>query len=68
MRAEKQKHDVALNQIAGLKGKLYPNNDGLQERTDNFMGFYLKYGETFFDVLKVNLDPLKKGFVVVVDQ
>ncbi|MFT4759185.1 MAG: bacillithiol biosynthesis cysteine-adding enzyme BshC [Paraglaciecola sp.] len=67
MRAEKQKHDVALNQIAGLKDKLYPNNDGLQERTDNFMGFYLKYGEAFFETLKANLDPLKKGFVVVVD-
>ncbi len=67
MRAEKQKHDVALNQIANLKDKLYPNNDGLQERTDNFMGFYLKYGEAFFEVLKENLNPLKKGFVVVVD-
>lgn len=68
MRAEKQKHDVALNQIANLKDKLYPNNDGLQERTDNFMGFYLKYGEAFFETLKANLDPLRKGFVVVVDK
>ena len=67
MRAEKQKHETALNRISNLKDKLYPQNDGLQERYDNFMGFYLKYGESFFEVLKDNLDPMKKGFVVVVD-
>jgi len=67
IRAEKQKHDSSLKQIKGLKEKLYPKNDGLQERYDNFMGFYLRYGEEFFDVLKANLDPLKKGFVVIVD-
>ena len=67
-RAEKQKHDTALKQIASLKEKLYPKNDGLQERYDNFMGFYLRYGQEFFDVLKEHLDPLKKGFVVIIDK
>ncbi|MEO1514296.1 MAG: bacillithiol biosynthesis cysteine-adding enzyme BshC [Bacteroidota bacterium] len=66
VRAEKQKHETALNQIRKLKDRLYPNL-GLQERHDNFMELYLKYGETFFDLLLQHLNPLKKGFVVVED-
>ncbi|MEL7021236.1 MAG: bacillithiol biosynthesis cysteine-adding enzyme BshC [Bacteroidota bacterium] len=67
MRAEKQQHDTAINQIRTLKDKLFPNN-GLQERHDNFMGLYLKYGQTFFDVLREELDPLTDGFVVILDK
>ncbi len=62
-RAEKQKHDTAINQIRKIKDKLFPNN-GLQERTDNFLPFYLKYGPEYFDILKAELDPLAEGFVV----
>lgn len=66
MRAEKQKHDTALNQIRNLKEKLYPNN-GLQERYDNFLPFYMRYGNRFFDVLLAELNPLEDGFVVILD-
>lgn len=66
MRAEKQKHDTAINQIRSLKDKLFPGN-GLQERKDNFIPFFLKYGTTFFDVLMKELEPLQAEFVVVVD-
>jgi len=64
MRAEKQKHETALNQIRTLKEKLFPNN-GLQERTDNFLAFYLRQGPDFFAQLIEVLDPLEEGFVVV---
>ena len=67
MRAEKQKYETALNQIRGLKDKLFPNH-GLQERYDNFLSLYLKYGDSFFDVLVDNLNPLEKGMIVVSDQ
>lgn len=67
LRAEKQQHDVAINQIRTLKDKLFPNN-GLQERYDNFMGLYLKYGAEFFITLKAELNPLEDGFVVIVDR
>ena len=67
MRAEKQRHDTAINQMRALKEKLFPGN-GLQERYDNFMGFYLKYGRGFFEVLKENLDPMESTFTVVVDR
>ncbi|MEM1322173.1 MAG: bacillithiol biosynthesis cysteine-adding enzyme BshC [Bacteroidota bacterium] len=64
VRAEKQKHETALQQIRGLKEKLFPAN-GLQERHDNFLAFYLRYGTAFFEVLREALDPLEAGFVVV---
>jgi len=67
MRAEKQKHDTALNQMRKLKEKLFPKN-GLQERYDNFLPFYLKYGHDFFNTLLQVLNPLEEGFVVVVDK
>ena len=66
LRAEKQKHETSLQQIAGLKERLFPKN-GLQERTDNFLSLYLKYGRAFFDVLLEQLDPLQKKFLVVED-
>jgi bacillithiol biosynthesis cysteine-adding enzyme BshC len=64
VRAEKQKHDQALNQIKNLKEKLFPGG-GLQERYDNFLPYYLKHGTAFFEILKENFDPLEKLFVVV---
>lgn len=67
VRTEKQKHETALQQIRGLKEKLFPNH-GLQERKENFISYYVKYGDKFIDTLKANLDPLEKGFVVVVDE
>lgn len=65
MRAEKQRHEVAINQIRSLKDKLFPNN-GLQERVDNFMPFFLQQGWEYFDLLLENLDPLVKAQMVVV--
>ncbi len=64
LRAEKQKHEVAISQLRALKEKLFPAN-GLQERTDNFLPYLLKYGDGFVDTLKENLDPLEAGFVVL---
>ena len=64
VRAEKQKHEVTLNQMRALKEKLYPGS-GLQERYDNFMPFLLKYGDDFVDTLKEHLEPFDAGFVVL---
>jgi uncharacterized protein YllA (UPF0747 family) len=65
-RAEKQKHEVSLQQIRNLKERLFPNN-GLQERTDSFLPYYLRIGERYFEILLHMLKPLEKGFVVIVD-
>ncbi|MEM9992206.1 MAG: bacillithiol biosynthesis BshC, partial [Bacteroidota bacterium] len=66
LRAEKNRHNVAINQIRNLKEKLFPGN-GLQERHDNFLPFYLKHGQTYFDTLKQHLHPLDKVFTVFVE-
>jgi bacillithiol biosynthesis cysteine-adding enzyme BshC len=64
LRAEKQKHEVTLNQMRALREKLFPAN-GLQERTDNFLPYLLKYGDDFIATLQENLDPFERGFVVL---
>lgn len=66
VRAEKQKHEVSLNQLRNLKEKLFPGG-GLQERSDNFIPYVLKYGERFFEALLDNLDPFDQGFVLLED-
>lgn len=64
LKAEKRNHDIAVNQIRNLKDKLFANN-GLQERYDNFLPFYLKHGDSFIQTLKDNLEPLNRDFVVI---
>ena len=51
LRLEKNKHETTLNQIEKIKAQLFPNNS-LQERHDNFIPFYLKYGDNFIEILK----------------
>ncbi len=63
-RTEKQRFETAMNQIRGLREKIFPE-DGLQERYDSFLNFYLQEGEALFDTLIEHLDPLTEGLVVV---
>ncbi len=64
-RATKQKSDNELNQIKGVKSKLYPNGV-LQERHDNFAMYFLKWGVDFLKFLKWNLDYDLKTFDQVI--
>lgn len=66
IRAEKQRHDIAINQIRSLKDKLFPEN-GLQERYENFTAFYLRLGKSFFQVLKAHLNPLENRFIILME-
>lgn len=67
IRAEKQRFDQSISQLRSLQEKLFPGG-GLQERYDNFIPFYLKYGKEFFEVLKASFDPLEKKFVAIADE
>ena len=67
LKLEKQKHQNALSQISVVKTKLFPKNK-LQERHENFIPFYLKYGVKFFDLLKKELNPLGQKFTLFSDQ
>jgi bacillithiol biosynthesis cysteine-adding enzyme BshC len=64
LKAEKRNHEVAINQIRTLKDKLFAGN-GLQERYDNFLPFYLKHGDGFIQTLKENLAPLNMDFAII---
>ena len=61
---EKQKHEVALSQISKIKTNFFPNRS-LQERHNNFIPYYLKYGDKFIKKLKEELNPLDTNFVVL---
>jgi len=67
LRAEKQKYDTEVQQLRNLKEKLFPGN-GLQERHDNFLVFYQKYGPAFFDTLLQHLDPFQTGLWVFTEK
>jgi uncharacterized protein YllA (UPF0747 family) len=64
LKHEKSKHSISLNQITSLKNSLFPQNS-LQERFDNFIPYYLKYGEDFIKILKQELNPLDANFVIL---
>lgn len=63
-KAQKLKHEQAINQIKNLKQKLFPK-DGLQERHDNFIPYHLKYGTKFIEVLHDTFDPLVFKFLII---
>lgn len=53
----KQKNEQKISQVKALKDRLFPGG-GLQERTDNFSGFYEMYGEELFDHIYDAIDPV----------
>jgi bacillithiol biosynthesis cysteine-adding enzyme BshC len=67
VRAEKQKHETALQQIRSLKEKLFPAG-GLQERHDNVLPYLLKYGDDFADTILQHLEPFDPGFVILEEE
>lgn len=65
-RAEKKKYETSVNQIKSIREKLFPAN-ALQERHENISTFYLRYGSSFVNVLKQNLQPLDCRFMILED-
>jgi len=66
-RAEKQKQEVNINQIKKLKEKLFPNQK-LQERHENFIPYFLEYGNDFIKILKKELNVFEKGIIVLEEE
>lgn len=58
IKAEKQKFEQDLNRIEKVRSKLFPNN-GLQERYDNFIPYYLQHGKQFIDKLIEFSEPFE---------
>lgn len=60
----KADEEVNVNRIKKIKSLLFPQN-GLQERHDNFMSYYLTSEGKLLDFLVDNLNPLDKSFYVI---
>lgn len=64
LRAEKNKFTTQKNQLSKLFSVLFPGG-GLQERTDNFMFFYAKWGSGFFKTIYEESLTFEQEFCVI---
>ncbi|MEP7256042.1 MAG: bacillithiol biosynthesis cysteine-adding enzyme BshC [Ferruginibacter sp.] len=64
LKAEKKKFDAQQRQLHKLKTQLFPH-DGLQERIENLMPFYAKWGRGFIDAVYKNSLGLEQEFVIL---
>ena len=64
LRAEKRKFRDQKNQLDKIFSSLFPE-DGLQERTENFMLFYSRLGNEFFKILYDASLALEQEFCVI---
>lgn len=64
MKAEKRNHQEGLIQIERVKDKFFPGG-GLQERSENFALFYVKYGDDFVAELLKHFRPLDFKFTIL---
>lgn len=64
LKAEKKKFEVQQRQIHKLRSHLFPHNN-LQERIENFMPFYAKWGKHFIDLVYQNSPGLEQEFIIL---
>ena len=64
LRAEKKKFDVQIRQIQKLKNQLFPTNN-LQERVENFLPYYAKWGGAIVDELYTSSLALEQKFSIL---
>lgn len=67
-RSLKKQEETHVNQIKNLKSKLFPGNNGLQERNDNYLQYYVMFGKNIEETLLELLNPLDKHFIILSDQ
>ena len=67
LRAEKRRFETQQRQIKKIKTELFPLN-GLQERVENFMPYYAKFGKGFIDNLFENSLIFQQMFCVLVEE
>jgi bacillithiol synthase len=64
LRAEKRKFAEEQNQLRELKEALFPNGD-LQERVENFMPYYARFGKEFLKNLYEHSLTIEQEFAVI---
>lgn len=65
VKAEKRKQSQKLNQVESILDELFPNGN-LQERTDNFLNFYIEDND-FINRLIDNFDPFDYRFNILLN-
>jgi bacillithiol biosynthesis cysteine-adding enzyme BshC len=63
-KAERKKFEAVQRQVQKLKSQLFPHNN-LQERVENFMPLYSKYGKDFFAVVYKHSLKLEQLFTII---
>ncbi|MGC4099901.1 bacillithiol biosynthesis cysteine-adding enzyme BshC [Ferruginibacter sp.] len=64
LKAEKKKFEAEQRQLHKLKAVLFPNNS-LQERTENLIPLYAKWGSSFIEALYQHSLGLEQQFVIL---
>ena len=64
IRAEKRKFAEEQNMIHEMKQALFPNGD-LQERVENFMPYYAKWGNEFIQIIYKHSLTLEQQFIIL---
>ena len=64
-KAQKNKHDISINQLKKIKDNLFPEG-GLQERYENILWLNLKFGNSIIDQLIALTEVDKKDFTIIV--
>ncbi|MBL7702829.1 MAG: bacillithiol biosynthesis cysteine-adding enzyme BshC [Ferruginibacter sp.] len=67
LKAEKKKFEAQQRQLHKLKTQLFPHGN-LQERIENFMPFYARWGKAFINTLYNNFLTLEQEFVILEEQ
>ena len=67
LRAEKKRFESQQKQVRKLKANLFPNNS-LQERVENFMPFYAKWGKGFIKLIYDNSLIFEQEFCIIKEE
>jgi bacillithiol synthase len=67
LKAEKRKFMDHQRQLHAIKQALFPKNS-LQERVENFLPYYAKWGPQFLRLIYQHSQPLQGGFIVITAQ
>jgi len=64
LKAEKKKFEAQQRQLQKVRAQLFPNN-GLQERVENLLPFYAKWGKDFIKMVYEHSLALEQQFTVL---
>lgn len=65
LKAEREKQQTHLSRVWRLKSELFPEKK-LQERVDNFMPYYARYGQDFITLILEHSRSLEQEFGIIV--